>query len=191
MKKLFNILMASAICLMAMSCMDRTNKTNNENTLNFEECWQKDYADMLKDCPDTSFHFFYAQAKLSKNINEVATAADVEIIEVQVLFQKNADSTTTYTHTNTGAYVKKTELGKWMECMNIDPTKINLTLDECIDVVGAMDCFKPASDIVVMRCPLAPPFDVYPYYIFGTPRDYMCISSFDGSPVIEDANPEK
>lgn len=186
MKKLFYLTIAAALSFGLASC----TSTEEQTALNFEKCWNEAYQDMLKDQPDTSFHFYYAQALLNKNINEISTSQDVELTEVEVLFQKDSAHITRYIYTPDGNVDKSTFDGTWLECMVINPAEVGATLSEAIDLIGAMDCIKPSSNIVVMRCPLVPPFNVHPYYIFGTADCFISINSVDDFPIDTDETAE-
>lgn len=67
----------------------------------------------------------------------------------------------------------------YTEMLSEYPDSICMTLNEVLDMLGKMDCHKPSSNVVVMRCPLAPPFNEHPDYMFGTPLDWMEINSCD------------
>lgn len=177
MKKLFYVLFAAVIAFTTVSCSSCSNEKGN--TLNFEESYMYAYNDMLVDQPDTSFRFYYASAWMNMNADEVVTSENVKLDSIEVLFQKAPEFIKTYKFYADGTIKIDTIEGTWLECMNINPDSICMTLNEVLDMLGKMDCHKPSSNVVVMRCPLAPPFNEHPDYMFGTPLDWMEINSCD------------
>lgn len=177
MKKVLYFLMAAVLCFAVVSC-----KKGKTVELNFEKCWSDDYAAMVEEYGDTAFQFYYAEARMNQNIDEMTTIDSVEFTKIETLFQAGPKNIVKFTHKDDGTVKKSTIKGTWLECMNINPDSVCMTLLETIDMVIDMECVKPHSNIVVMRCPLYPPFNVHPYYIFGTPRMNMSVNSCDDMP---------
>lgn len=176
MKKILYFMMAALLCVAAVSC-----KKHKTVELNFEKCWLADYEEMTADY-DSTFRFYYAQATMNMSIDEVATIDSVKLDMVEVLFQTNDSTVVKYIHNTDGSVKKEVFKGHWAECMNIHPDSVCMTLMAGIDLVSRMDCVKPHSNIVVMRCPLYPPFNEHPYYIFGDQDENLSINSCDDMP---------
>lgn len=177
MKKLFYFFFAAVIALAATGCSS-CNK-DEVKVLDFEECYMYAYNDMLIDQPDNSFKFYFATAWLDKRFTEIASSKDVTIDSVRVLFQMEPKIVKDYKFYTDGRIVMDTINGTWMECMDIDPDEVCRTLNEAIDMLAESNCIKPHSRVVVMRCPLYPPFNIHPTYLFGNTFELVSINSCD------------
>ena len=170
------------------SSCNRDDKTVS-NGYDFDSVTIADFNRMSEMYGDSiKFYFYYAQGNLSETVDTMDE--NVSVVYMETLFQVN-DTVVRFIHPE-GAYdnpdsviIEKTN-GYWCECMPIYLNTIKVNFTSILDTLRQMEIIKPSSEIVVLRRPLYPPFDEYPYYMFGSVADFyqntfVILSAKDGS----------
>lgn len=160
---------------------DETNKAIIENkSYDFEACYKRDYNDMVKKYGDGNFMFYWAEAKMDRNVNDESFSDTCKVVEVVTLFQVKDESICyQYTHTE-GNYnsldaVIDTFYGRWSDCLDIKLENITMTLKDAIKHFKNIDNREGYGNYIVMRCPLYPPFPSNPYWIFGDDKYFLVL----------------
>lgn len=151
----------------------------------FEECYTSDYDDMLKKFGEDGFEFYWCQAKMDRPIDDRLFKDSANITEVVTFFQlKDEDVCIQYTHPE-GRYDDKTPVidtieGVWMECADIRPEDVDMTLDQAIECLSQTESDMPGGKYIVMRCPLTPPFYEKACWFFGDEDEYVALDPDGG-----------
>ena len=153
---------------------------NPKKGYDFEATYTEDYNKVAKEYGDSSFYFYFAQAWLSEKVDEMDEKISVD--SMMTLFQVG-DTVITFYHGDSLRVDK--QVGQWCECMPIDLDSVCIPLTTALEDLRGMEITKPSSNLVVLRRPLYPPFDTYPYYMFGSVFDFLSnnliiLSSLDG-----------
>lgn len=124
--------------------------------------------------------FYWAEAKMDKNVNDASFDESCNVLEVSTLFQVNDDAVCyQYTHPegdyNSSDVIIDTFYGRWTGCMDINLVNINLTLKEAIRHFKNKDSHNAYGNYIVMRCPFYPPFPTSPYWIFGDEEYFLVL----------------
>ena len=202
MKKVLFVLMSFAMLGM-MSCTSCKHEQPVFNGYDVESVMAADQQVMANLCGD-SVYFYECQAHYMYNLDSVD--GDNQVVWVRNVFQVKdtcyqffhfADSNeianlVDYIHNLINPYVYTIDTNEvdytitlivndyWLEDQNMNMCGVEVSLDSAYAILMAADYRKPHSNFVVMRQPLAPPFPIYPYYIFGSMIDCMGVDSHTG-----------
>lgn len=116
--------------------------------------------------------FYEATVMLSNKLNDESLTENPKPIYIKTVFQAGPKCIMIehdVTPAGKSSVTKYSEYNDfYMECMAME-LPIKMTLDGMLNRLNEANIIKPESNIVVLRKPLAPPFDG-PYYFLGTRR---------------------
>lgn len=116
--------------------------------------------------------FYEATVMLSEKLTDEGLDNNPKPIYIKTVFQAGPKCIMVEHEVTPAGMSSKTTYSEYddfyMECMPIE-LPVKMTLDDMLNRLKQTDIVKPASNIVVLRKPLAPPFDG-PYYFLGTRR---------------------
>lgn len=202
MKKVLFVLMSFAMLGMVSCNSCKHEKEPVFNGYNFESIAAEDYVNVVN-AYDTTIRFYESAAWYKDTIDVVDGNY---LVKIQNVFQYKDTNIKVIHFVDTAeiakliAYCDKMERWHeykidtndvdytftirvndfWIEDQTMCLDSMNFTLDDALTIVRSLGTKMPASNFVVMRQPLFPPFPDHPYYIFGDVTNCVGVDSKTG-----------